>query len=951
MSLPGDHRFEVRSHLASGGLGHVFVGFDRTIQREVALKTLKPEYAGNSEAISRFNNESRITGCLEHPGVVPVFDSGNSESGLPYYAMRLLHGRTLKQAVVELHLDRNSPEFAQKQSALIRRLIDACEAIAYSHDQGIIHRDLKPANILLGDYGETVVIDWGLARQLGETDVVKQREANADNNTLSRPFETRVGTVLGTPEFMSPEQASGDPKLVGKPSDVFGLGAVLYSILCGKSPATSSSLEPGQRIADAKNASYASPKSKLATVPDGLNAICLRAMDVQPAERYSNPKELALDLESWLSDRPIVAKPDTLLDRSTRFVRKYRKWSAAAAATLIAVAIGSVIVASVINGQSNELAVKKQEVEQQVKVLGELAAKEAASANKFKELYKSNSDYAVFVNNFFYQLDREQLGRDAKLADVATLLEKEFRSRTDLSLKTRIYILANLAWCYEAVDEPRKFVEVMREHVQLAEEVNGDAAYATLQAKYSLTCALNQAHEAAEALRIADETLPLLKNVTENPGGGDLEQLKADLTEQRILSLFSCKRYDEQVNAAEEAYPWLTTLDINALPEDRKKLHIASKYIDGKRLSGKLDQPLEWQKKLYDAQKKISGVRSEEALGNLFRLSQAIRQKDGVKAALPYQKDLAEIASEVLGPEHIKTLIAKSNLAHALSKVGDFSEALVLLEELQKRWIDKLGENHFNTLSVGAKLARALRGVGRRDEALQLIRSVADRALNHSTLEKSNLTTMIALYQQSLMQIDHGKFDEALKTLETEIEILKSAGREEETTTKGDIRWRLQLAYLRKGEFEKALEQRKYFSGEVNLGAINESLQTAEALVDLDRPEEALPLLEKILLLEPKDDYLPPVIDLLNVRQQHAKGLLSVVVAEDDPKRSLDLLTEAVNELQKFQSRGRDLFKLHDTLVIHPLKRHSEALIKLLEANGDEDEADAVRKKLLELGT
>ena len=164
ISRLGD-RFEDLKHFAGGGLGDVYSGYDKAVQRRVALKLLKPGLVTNTEAKRRFLNEGAITGMLEHPGIVPIYDSGVSGDGQPYYAMRLLQGQTLKTAIDELHSNREGSQqkekvFNDRQRSLLRRLTQVCDAISYAHDQGVIHRDLKPANILLGKYGETNAVSY-----------------------------------------------------------------------------------------------------------------------------------------------------------------------------------------------------------------------------------------------------------------------------------------------------------------------------------------------------------------------------------------------------------------------------------------------------------------------------------------------------------------------------------------------------------------------------------------------------------------------------------------------------------------------------------------------------------------------------------------------------------------------------------------------------------------------
>ncbi len=237
----GGQRFRVLRPHAQGGLGAVFVALDAELHREVALKQIVDAHADDPVSRRRFLLEAEITGGLEHPGIVPVYGLGTHADGRPYYAMRFIRGDSLKEAIDRFHKDealkkepgRRSLELRQ----LLRRFTDVCNAIDYAHSRGILHRDLKPGNIIVGKHGETLVVDWGLAKPLGRT--------NPDSDTGERTLmpssasgsgETVRGKALGTPGYMSPEQARGDLNRLAPRSDVYSLGATLYCLLTGRPP-------------------------------------------------------------------------------------------------------------------------------------------------------------------------------------------------------------------------------------------------------------------------------------------------------------------------------------------------------------------------------------------------------------------------------------------------------------------------------------------------------------------------------------------------------------------------------------------------------------------------------------------------------------------------------------------------------------------------------------------
>ena len=204
----------------------MFVALDEELHREVALKQILEKHSDDRVSRQRFVAEAEITGGLEHPGVVPVYGLGTDGEGRPYYAMRLIKGDSLKEAIDRFHKDEEFQKDPGRRTlelrTLLRRFTDVCNAIDYAHSRGVIHRDLKPANIIVGKHGETLVVDWGLAKAVGRADPTAGEKSIAPSSGSSS--ETLPGSALGTPAYMSPEQARGDLDELGPRSDVYSLG-------------------------------------------------------------------------------------------------------------------------------------------------------------------------------------------------------------------------------------------------------------------------------------------------------------------------------------------------------------------------------------------------------------------------------------------------------------------------------------------------------------------------------------------------------------------------------------------------------------------------------------------------------------------------------------------------------------------------------------------------------
>jgi serine/threonine-protein kinase len=324
-----DRRYRPLRFLAEGGLGQVFVAQDEEVGREVALKCIKAGKARDDNQIERFRREAEITGRLEHPGIVPVYGLGADADGLPFYVMRLIRGESLRDALATFFGTSGCrpSERELTQRRLMNRLIAACNALAYAHSRGVIHRDLKPANIMLGRYGETLVVDWGLAKSVGRDE--SHRDPVEDTLTPAGcdPSDTAPGSPMGTPGFMSPEQARGEWDGVGPATDVFGLGATLYAVLTGEAPFRS--------LAEARGGTCRPPRQLRPDVPPALEAICRKAMASRPEDRYTTALELARDLERWLGDEPIPVYPEPLKVRAWRWVKRRRTLVATAVALLL----------------------------------------------------------------------------------------------------------------------------------------------------------------------------------------------------------------------------------------------------------------------------------------------------------------------------------------------------------------------------------------------------------------------------------------------------------------------------------------------------------------------------------------------------------------------------------------------------------------------------------------
>ena len=318
---PSEDRYKLGAELGRGGMGRVIEAFDVQLGRTVALKEVLPRGGPNVER--RFEREVQITARLEHPSIVPLYDAGRRADGRPFYVMRKVTGRPLDALLARA---KDLPE----RLALLPNLLAAFDAVAHAHRRGIIHRDLKPANILVGDNGETIVIDWGLAKVLGES----FEELPADEPAAGDSLQTQAGSVFGTPGFMPPEQARGESSTAR--GDVFALGATLYQLLAGRPPITG--VGPTEAIVSTIQRRFVPIAAAAPNAPPELHAIVEKALELEPEDRYADAERLAEDLRRFQTGQLVAAHRYTRRERIARFARRHRAALSATALALAAVA-------------------------------------------------------------------------------------------------------------------------------------------------------------------------------------------------------------------------------------------------------------------------------------------------------------------------------------------------------------------------------------------------------------------------------------------------------------------------------------------------------------------------------------------------------------------------------------------------------------------------------------
>ncbi|MBI1827853.1 MAG: serine/threonine protein kinase [Planctomycetes bacterium] len=314
--IPNNSRYCIRESIGQGGMGTVYLADDIALRRPVAMKVLR-DGAADADAIDRMLREAHVVARLEHPGIVPVHDVGCLPDGRVYYIMKLVKGRRLD-------------EYADASASLRERLRlfeRICETVAFAHAHGVIHRDLKPQNVMVGQFGEVLVLDWGLAKVVCEATHGAPLDGTAlplmcsakECLTETVAPQTAHGTVLGTPAYMSPEQARGEVARVDERSDVFALGGILYFLLTGQAPFAAVRMGDG-----ADEPAIVPPRQRNRAVPRRLQSICLKSLFTDSEQRYVSAAEFASDVARFQNGQAVIAHREGLPERIARWVWWYR---------------------------------------------------------------------------------------------------------------------------------------------------------------------------------------------------------------------------------------------------------------------------------------------------------------------------------------------------------------------------------------------------------------------------------------------------------------------------------------------------------------------------------------------------------------------------------------------------------------------------------------------------
>ncbi len=754
-------RYRILRPHARGGLGEVFVATDVELNREVALKEIQAtKDRGDSRA--RFVFEAEVTGGLEHPGIVPVYGLGHYDDGRPYYAMRFIKGDNLGEAIKRFHslasveasarrevenqnhvdlTDRRSPKFDSVEfRRLLQRFIDVCNAVAYAHSRGVLHRDLKPGNIMLGKYGETLVVDWGLAKTQANRE---SHRSEAEGEITLKPssgsdvIPTLHGSALGTPAYMSPEQAAGKLDQLGPATDVYSLGATLYHLLVGN-PANSDCDVMATLIRSQKG-EIPPPRSIQPAIPKALDAICNRAMALKTSDRYATAQTLAADIEHWLADEPVGAHAEPLSDRARRWLRKHRTFATSAALVGLTTIVGLAIGLAAVDHQ------------RQLVVAQEIATgNERDRAEDEKRIAQAVLSFVE--NNIFAaarpETDEGGLGHDITLrkAIEAALpfVDKSFTQQPLIEAKLRMTLGISFSYLGDAKIAAEQFQAARALRAQHLGPDHAD----TLRSMMGLATSYTALGQLADATKLGEETLALMKTKL---GSDDQDTLGC--MGNLANSYVDLGRHAEALRLREET---LAIMKAKLGPDHPDTLssmtNLAISYDD----LGRHSEAIKLHEESLAIMKTKFGPNHPDTFSNMISLAICNTHLGRHVEALKLQSETLALQKAKLGPDHRDTLMTMNNLATSYFNLGRYAEACKLRDETLGLQKSKLGTDHPDTLTGMNNLANSYADLGRHAEALKLREETL--ALRKAKLGPDHSDTLISMWclVESLVGLDRG---------------------------------------------------------------------------------------------------------------------------------------------------------------------------------------------------
>lgn len=722
--LPKIPGYEVEAVLGLGGASIVYRALNLRLNRHVALKMLLAGPYATPEELERFQLEAQAVAGLHHPNIVQLYEAGDVDQR-PYFTMELVEGGNLARKLA------GAPQPVHEAASL---LASAAEAVHFAHQRGIIHRDLKPANILLAVDGTPKVSDFGLARRLESAGM------------------TITGVALGTPSYMSPEQARGQQKSVGPAADVYALGAILYETLTGRPPfrGESSAATLQQVLAD----DPVPPAQLNPRVPRDLETICLKCLDKDPNGRYASAEALADDLRRFGRGEPITARPVGLIGRSLRFARRRPAVAAlsgallAATILLVITLVVGVVVAN--NARKAALAAREEEAWQRARAVRNLERSEKANEILLGIFHGVSPRYDERGDPPLVAQLSEELDRAADLLVGESVGEPLDIARMQLELG---HAQLNLGY-------PERAIEVFTKARRTVEAELGADHPDALRCLNSLALAYRKDGQISPAIALGEDGLTRRRRVL----GADHADTLSGMSELASAYLANAQPA-RAIPLCEAALSALRQSLGSDGPECLPTMRTLALAYDA---AGRSDRAAQLFQEVLALNEALYGPDHLEALEAMTSIGVAYLNNGEPLRALPLLEESLTKHQARFGPAHPRTLETMSCLAQAYVDAGQEARAVARYEQVRERYETQFGPDHRDTLQAARRLAGAYRSVGRLDDSLALYETVAEKC--RSVLGPDDPDTLLTGYGLAQVYRRSGQVERAVQLYEDILE-------------------------------------------------------------------------------------------------------------------------------------------------------------------------------------
>jgi non-specific serine/threonine protein kinase/serine/threonine-protein kinase len=733
--------------IGEGGMGEVWLAEQETPRRQVALKVIRPGM-DTKQVIARFEIERQALALMDHPCIAKVFDAGETPRGRPYFVMEYVKGDSIME-----YCDRNRLSTEDR----LKLLIDVCDGVEHAHHKAVIHRDLKPSNILVTIQKNRPVpkiIDFGVAKATHQ-------------NLTDRTLHTQLGQLIGTLEYMSPEQAEMTGVDVDTRTDVYSLGVILYQLLAGALPFDSNVLReagwdesrriireqdpvrPSTRVSSAGETAAtlarhrrSEPSSLVRELRGDLDWIVMKALEKDRTRRYGSPNEMAADLERYMRNEPILARPASSAYRAGRFVRRHR--FGVAVAGLVSLLVVAVTAATAV--QARRIALERDRANQQAAV--------ATQVSDFLiELFETSDPEESQGENV---TAREILDRGAERIEQELIDQPEVQAR----------LMSSIGWVYHTVGLFDDSERLLRRAIELQRAHLGPEHPETLESMASLNETLYRQGRYSELEALDVELLELRRRVLGEDHPDTLESYEAV-----GITYLDAGRYAEAQPLLEHA---LEAHRRTLGDEDPATLSAQYNVASMIKALGRPQEAAEIYRELLEVQRRVEGengrstLTTQGALGRTLAVLGRYRESEAL-----LQKTL-EGRRKLLGPEHDGTLMTVGELAAVIGDQGRHAEAEEQYRELVDTRHRISGPDHPRTRSALRGHGLELMALGRYDEANEQLTLALDRERRLQGHE--HVDTLAFERSLARLRIAEGRFDEALEILEPNLAMVRTAG-------------------------------------------------------------------------------------------------------------------------------------------------------------------------------